>query len=109
MGRRRVRIAIFEDGSKGSTQANWREFRARLRALGWVEGENVSFIERFSQGARGRLPPLAAELVALATEVIAVTTTPARRAVMRSTSSVSIVFITGDPVGAGPGSKGSGR
>jgi len=96
-----VRIAIFEDGSKGATESLWREFRGRLRELGWIEGQNVSYIERFSQGERSRLPSLAQELVASAPDVIAVVTTPATRAAMHATSSIPIVFSTGDPVGAG--------
>jgi ABC-type uncharacterized transport system substrate-binding protein len=98
---RRVRIAILEDGNKGPTEALWREFRARLRELGWIEGENVSFIERFSQGARNRLPALASELVTLAPDVIITTATPATRAAMGATSTIPIIFLTGDPLGAG--------
>jgi len=97
----RVRIAIFEDGNQGATEALWREFRERLRERGWVEGKNVSFVSRFSQGKRDRLPELAAELVALAPDVIVAATTPASRAAMRATSSIPIVFITGDPLGGG--------
>jgi len=96
-----VRIAIFEDGNQGATEALWREFRGRLRELGWVEGKNVSFVSRFSQGKRDRLPELAAELVGLAPDVIVAATTPASRAAMRATSSIPIVFITGDPLGGG--------
>jgi putative ABC transport system substrate-binding protein len=98
---RLARIAILEDGTKGDLEALWREFRARLRELGWVEGKNVSFIERFSQGARGRLPALANELVTLAPDVIVAIATPATRAVMRATSTIPIIFITGDPLGVG--------
>jgi putative ABC transport system substrate-binding protein len=99
--RRSVRIATLEDGNKGPTEAIWQEFRARLRELGWVEGENVLFIERFSQGVRNRLPALAAELVTSAPDVIVVVTTPATRAAMGATSTIPIVFSTGDPLGAG--------
>lgn len=98
---KRVRIAIFEDGNQGATEALWRAFRGRLRELGWVEGENVSFVSRFSQGKRDRLPELAAELVALVPDVIAAASTPATRAAMRATSSIPIVFVTGDPLGGG--------
>jgi len=98
---RLVRIATLEDGNKGPTEALWREFRARLRELGWVEGENVLFIERFSQGERSRLPALAAELVTSAPDVIVSAATPTTRAVMGATSTIPIVFTTGDPLRAG--------
>jgi len=113
-GRRRV--AILEDGSPGATEARWRQFRNRLLELGWVADENVVFVARFSQGARERLPALAAGLVALSPDVIVAVTTPATRAAMGATSSIPIVFITGDPVGAGlvsnlarPGSNATGQ
>jgi putative ABC transport system substrate-binding protein len=113
---RPVRIAILEDGNKRPTEALWRVVRARLRELGWVEGENILFIERFSQGVRSRLPALAAELVRLTPDVIVVVTTPATRAVMRATSTIPIIFGTGDPLGAGlvsnlarPGGNASGQ
>jgi putative ABC transport system substrate-binding protein len=98
---RSVRIAILEDGNKGPTEAHWREFRARLRELGWVEGENVLFIERFSNGVRSRLPALAAELVTSEPDVIVTVATPTTRAAMAATSTIPIVFLTGDPMGAG--------
>jgi len=50
---------------------------------------------------RSRLPALAAELVTMAPDVIAVVTTPATRAVMGATSTIPIVFSNGDPLGAG--------
>jgi putative ABC transport system substrate-binding protein len=98
---RSVRIAFLVDGNKGAIEALLREFRARLRELGWVEGKNVSFIERYSQGVRSRLPALATELVTLAPAVIVAVTTPTTRAIMRATSTIPIAFITGNPLSAG--------
>jgi putative ABC transport system substrate-binding protein len=98
---RSARIAMLQDGTKGDLEVLWREFHARLRELGLVEGENVLFIERFSDGARNRLPALAKELVTLAPDVIVTLATPATRAVMRATSTIPIVFITGNPLSAG--------
>ena len=45
-------------------------FRERLRALGWVEGENVSTEERYSEGKGERFPSLAAGLVRAKVDVI---------------------------------------
>jgi putative ABC transport system substrate-binding protein len=100
-----VCIAILEDSSKGNLEAIRREFRKRVRELGWVEGENVLFIERFSQGVRSRLPALAAELVTMAPDVIVTLTTPATRAVMGATSTIPIVFLTLGQEAMQPGSR----
>ena len=99
---RRVRIAILEDGNEGATEARWREFRNRLRELGWVAVKNLVLEARFSGGARERLPALVAELVALKPDVIVASTTPTARAAMRATSSIPIVFVSvAEPVAAG--------
>jgi putative ABC transport system substrate-binding protein len=37
-------------------------FRQRLRELGYVEGQNIAFEERFADGQSTRLPALAMEL-----------------------------------------------
>ena len=42
-----------------------RAFVQGLRALGYVEGQNVTFEPRWAQGDDDRLPKLAAELVGL--------------------------------------------
>ncbi len=52
-------------------------FREGLRAHVWIEGENVSLIERYSGGANEALPSLATELVAAKVDLIVTTTTSA--------------------------------
>src|SRR5262245_66500420 len=41
-----------------------------FQALGWVEGKNVIYEERFAENQLDRLPDLAAELVRLKVDVI---------------------------------------
>jgi putative ABC transport system substrate-binding protein len=76
-------------------------FRAGLRDLGYVEGENVVIEFRFAGGDIGRLPGLVAELVDLGVDVI-VTHAQGVPAARRATASIPIVMLVfADAVAAG--------
>jgi len=76
--------------------------RRELNALGWVEGKNIVFEPRYTEGKLDRLPALADDLVRFKVDVILTSTTPATRAVKKATLTIPIVFLTsGDPVVAG--------
>jgi putative tryptophan/tyrosine transport system substrate-binding protein len=72
-----------------------------LDELGYSEGEDFLIAYRFAEGAEGRFPRLAAELVGLPVDVIVTWGTPATLAALKATSSIPIVMSAGDPVGAG--------
>jgi putative ABC transport system substrate-binding protein len=75
---------------------------AGLREVGWEEGHNVEFLFRWASGAPDRIRAFAAELVAMAPDVIVASTTPAVRALASITSTIPVVFImVVDPVGQG--------
>jgi putative ABC transport system substrate-binding protein len=77
-------------------------FREGLRALGWIEGQRVVIDERWADGRADWLPRLAAELVALKTDVIVTQGSPATRAAKSATATIPIVMVnTTDPVGQG--------
>jgi len=77
-------------------------FRAELRRLGYVEGQNLAIVDRWTSGAVDRLPEIAAELVRLKVDAIVVSSTQATDAARRATSTIPIVMsgVT-DPVGGG--------
>ena len=76
--------------------------RRELHSLGWVEGKNVVFEDRFTEGKLERLPALADELVRLKVDIIFTGSTPGARAAKNATRTMPIVFLTsGDPVVAG--------
>ena len=100
--KRVYRIATLDDAVESARNHLWRVFRKRLGEIGLVEGRDVAYDARYASGNTEQLPVLAAELVALKPDVIAVVSTPAAQATIRATSNVPIVFIgIGDPVGSG--------
>jgi putative ABC transport system substrate-binding protein len=77
-------------------------FRQGLRDLGYVEGRNLVIEYRDAEGKYERLPPLAAELVALKVDVILAGGTPQALAAKQATRTIPIVFASSpDPVGSG--------
>jgi ABC-type uncharacterized transport system substrate-binding protein len=83
----RARVAAFMEG---------------LQALGWVEHRNVRVDYRWSAGDAETIRRHAAELVALAPDVILSQSTPALAALQKATRTIPIVFVSvSDPVGDG--------
>ena len=77
-------------------------FAQELQQLGWVEGHNVRIDTRWAAGDADRARKFAAELLALAPNVILSAGTTNVRAVQEATRAVAIVFVSvTDPVGAG--------
>jgi putative ABC transport system substrate-binding protein len=97
------RIGVFSAGAGPSTNVTvWSAFVAALRELGWTEGKNFVFEDRFANNQLDRLPGLAAELVALNVDLIVTIGTLAPLAAKRATSTIPIVMISaGDPLGSG--------
>jgi putative ABC transport system substrate-binding protein len=76
--------------------------RQALLELGYREGKNVTYLGRWAETVRERLPALAAELVALNVDVIVTAGYPATVAAKEATSTIPIVMSSpGDPVGSG--------
>jgi putative tryptophan/tyrosine transport system substrate-binding protein len=92
-----------------STAADDPESKARIGAflqglqqLGWTDGRNVQINIRWPAGDSDRIREDAAELVALAPDVILATGSATTAPLLRATRTVPIVFvIVPDPVGAG--------
>ena len=83
--------------------ANTAAFQQSLRDLGWVEGQNIVFERRYSEGRPERLPSLAAELVRLKPDlIVTMGGTPSAAAAKQATTTIPIVFCyVGDPVASG--------
>jgi putative tryptophan/tyrosine transport system substrate-binding protein len=83
-------------------QANLAAFLNTLQGLGWSAGRNVRIEVRWMGDDVERLKTYAAELVALAPEVIFCSTTPVVAEILRLTPTIPIVFAqVADPVVVG--------
>jgi putative ABC transport system substrate-binding protein len=77
-------------------------FSKGLQEIGIVEGRNAAIETRWARGEYGRLPGLAADLVAQGAAVIVTQTLPAALAAKAATTKIPIVFVIGeDPVEVG--------
>jgi putative ABC transport system substrate-binding protein len=73
-----------------------------LRDLGYIEGKNIAFEWRFSDGSNVRLAEYAADLVRMKVDVIVAASGPGTRAAQHATDTIPIVMSgVGDPVGLG--------
>jgi putative ABC transport system substrate-binding protein len=76
--------------------------REGLEEFGYVEGRNIRYEYRWSDGNFERLDDLAAELVRLKVDVLVTYVTKASLAAKKTTATVPIVMVgTGDPVAVG--------
>ena len=76
--------------------------QGELGRLGWVEGRNIRFETRWTAGDPERIRNSAAELVALAPDLIVANGSSAMDAMQRATRTVPVVFVVvPDPIGAG--------
>jgi putative ABC transport system substrate-binding protein len=78
------------------------EFRQGLRALGYVEGQGVTFEIRSADGYSQRLAAFANELANLKVDVIVAINTPSVQAAKRASATIPIVMLrVADPVKTG--------
>src|SRR5262244_3891630 len=99
---RRIGVLIPYAVDYPEGQARIAAFLQGLQQLGWTEGRNVRIDIRRTLGDTDRARRYAAELVALAPDVILASGTSSVGPLLQATRTVPIVFpVIGDPVGAG--------
>jgi putative ABC transport system substrate-binding protein len=99
--RRPVRIGVLNEAwSAGHPTVEG--FKAGLRDLGLVEGRDVAFDIRFTEGKPEAMPAAAEGLLKAGVDLILTSQEAATQAAKNATTSVPIVFTSvGDPVAAG--------
>jgi putative tryptophan/tyrosine transport system substrate-binding protein len=99
---RRIGVLIHFSESQPAGQQYVAAFRQRLKELGWTDGGNVRIDVRWVAGNTERVGSYAAELVALAPDVILASYTRAVLVLQQTSRSVPIVFAgVIDAVGSG--------
>jgi putative tryptophan/tyrosine transport system substrate-binding protein len=99
---RRLGVFISTAADDSESLARVGAFLQGLRELGWVDGRNVQIEYRWGSGDAGRIRKYAAELIALAPDVILAQGSSTVGPLLQATRAVPIVFvIVPDPVGAG--------
>jgi putative tryptophan/tyrosine transport system substrate-binding protein len=99
---RRVGVLTGFAADDPAAQKRILAFAQALAQLGWIDGRNVRIDIRSSAGDPERIRRYAAELVALAPDVILAATSVATGSLLQATRAVPIVFVQiPEPVGAG--------
>ena len=99
---RRVGILLSFAADDPELPARRAAFVQQLQQLGWTDGRNVQIDTRWGASNAEASRKYAAELVALAPDVVLAAASPAVAALQQATRTVPIVFVNvTDPVGAG--------
>ncbi len=101
-GERTRRIGMISPVNDQVAQARHAAFIQGLQQLGWTEGRNVHIDARWSAGNAAEIRRYAAELVALAPDVLFAIGGASMGPMLEATRTVPIVFaVLPDPVGSG--------
>lgn len=96
------RIGYISVSSPSNAAGRVEAFRQGMRALGYLEGQNLAIELRWADGKFERIPELAAELVGLKVDVIVTGASIATRHAKAATSTIPIVMgFENDPVANG--------
>jgi putative tryptophan/tyrosine transport system substrate-binding protein len=101
---RTPRIGLLSGGTDPSSPLapQWLAFFDAMRALGWVDGQNILVERRFAAGKSQRVSSFATELAQLGVDVIVATGLPENQAVRRATTTIPVVMVVvDDPVESG--------
>jgi hypothetical protein len=95
------RIGILWPGDAPPASPRMESFRQGLRALGFVDGQNVAIELLYAQRGSQQLPELAADLARLKVDVIFASGDFAPKVAQQATETIPIVAISDDILGAG--------
>jgi putative tryptophan/tyrosine transport system substrate-binding protein len=99
---RRIGVLLGLAAGDPEGQARLGAFEQALQQLGWTDGTNIQIVRRFADGGADRVRASAAELVALAPDLILTSGASTLGAALQVIRTVPVVFVgAADPVGAG--------
>jgi putative tryptophan/tyrosine transport system substrate-binding protein len=100
--RRMPHIAVLLNFTKQTGELLLAAMLEQLRQVGWVQGETARFDIRWGDGEADHIHKAAADLVALAPDIIVISSTPPTLVFLEMTRAIPIVFGSiVDPVGSG--------
>jgi len=85
-----TRIGLLWPGDAPPVSPRMESFRQGLRALGFVDGQNIAIELRYAQGGPQQLPELAAELIRLKVDVIFASGDHAPKVAQQATETIPI-------------------
>ena len=96
-------IGVLRASSATQNDPAMEAMRAELRAMGYLEGQNIRIEQRFADRHPERLPQLAGELVRMKVKMIVAVNEASLRAAKQATSTIPIIVIAydHDPVASG--------
>jgi putative ABC transport system substrate-binding protein len=95
------RIGLLWPGDAPPASPRMESFRQGLRALGFIDGQNIAIELRYAQRGPQQLPELAAELISLKVDVILAPGDLAPKVAQQATETIPIVAGGDDILGAG--------
>jgi putative tryptophan/tyrosine transport system substrate-binding protein len=99
---RRIGVLMAFAASDPEAQLRVNAFEAGLQDLGWTKGRNLRIEYRWAPDEPDLLRMLAAELIAMAPDLILGASTPVLAALLKESTTIPMVFVqVSDPVGSG--------
>src|SRR5262249_61406564 len=86
------RIGYLTSTDPATDSIRFEPFRAALRELGYIEGQNIAIEYRYAEGKADRFSALAAELVRLRVDIILVGGDRPIRAARTATKTIPIIM-----------------
>ena len=96
-----ARVGILWPAASPPAPPRMEWFTQALRQLGFTEGRNLAIELRYAQGGLQQIPELAAELAGMKVDVIAAFGDLAPKAVQQASTTIPIVAMADDILGAG--------
>ena len=99
---RQARVGFIEPGTPQSNGRFLTSFRTGMAAHGWVEGRNLTIVERWVENRYERLPDLVAAVLAERIDILVTAGSTVTKGALAAKASLPIVFVgVGDPVAFG--------
>lgn len=96
------RVGVLAPSTREKEEITLKPLFDQMRALGWIEGQNIAYDRAYANDQHETLPALAAELAARKPELIYALQNNAVLSAKQATQTIPIVFgVATDPVGIG--------